>query len=127
MKVLKAVREGLDRIIDIPEKLNPFSGKRILPVEGEAHSWLTTPASKTLFKTTLQELDKIDTLNGETFKESMKSVGKISGIKGKDLWMPIRVALTGDIHGPELALIVEALGKERCVILIKEALMQNSE
>jgi glutamyl-tRNA synthetase len=35
------------------------------------------------------------------------------GVSGKKLFMPLRVALTGKIHGPELAQIAELLGKEK--------------
>jgi glutamyl/glutaminyl-tRNA synthetase len=31
---------------------------------------------------------------------------------GKDLWMPIHIALTGALHDPDLATIVELLGKQ---------------
>ena len=33
-------------------------------------------------------------------------------IKGKDLFMPLRIALTGEQHGPELAKIMELLGSD---------------
>jgi nondiscriminating glutamyl-tRNA synthetase len=35
------------------------------------------------------------------------------GVKGKALFMPIRVALTGEQHGPELALIAQLLGTDK--------------
>jgi len=34
------------------------------------------------------------------------------GVKGKALYMPLRIALTGEMHGPELANIFELLGSE---------------
>ena len=47
---------------------------------------------------------------------------KKDGIKGKLLWMPIRIALTGQMHGPELGYIVEYLGKEENIKRISNAL-----
>ena len=44
----------------------------------------------------------------------MKAVQTASGVKGKELWMPIRIALTGEEHGPDLAGAVEILGVETC-------------
>ena len=41
----------------------------------------------------------------------MKKVQKASGFKGKDLYMPVRALLTGQVHGPELSNILEILGK----------------
>jgi nondiscriminating glutamyl-tRNA synthetase len=37
-------------------------------------------------------------------------VGRDAGAKGKDLYMPIRAALTGNLHGPELPLVIDILG-----------------
>lgn len=37
------------------------------------------------------------------------------GVKGKALFQPLRVALTGELHGPEMAKIFELLGKEKIV------------
>ena len=39
-------------------------------------------------------------------------------IKGKDLFQPIRLALTGKEHGPELGLIAYVIGKEEVKIRI---------
>ncbi len=39
-------------------------------------------------------------------------VGRLTGQKGKSLFMPLRVALTGLMHGPEMSHVVEFLGKD---------------
>lgn len=41
----------------------------------------------------------------------MKTVSEETGVMGKDLWMPLRVALTGQIHGPDLPKVVDILEK----------------
>ena len=38
----------------------------------------------------------------ETFKKFAERMKSASGLKGKDLFMPLRIALTGSTHGPEL-------------------------
>jgi glutamyl/glutaminyl-tRNA synthetase len=60
--------------------------------------------------------DKVDKNN---FKLLTKKVQDEIKVKGKDLFMPIRVALTGKMHGPELPLIVDAFGKEECIKRIR--------
>lgn len=47
----------------------------------------------------------------EDFNAFSKSVGAGTGRKGRDLFMPLRAALTGETHGPEMARIWELLGK----------------
>lgn len=46
------------------------------------------------------------------FKAFSKVVGSATGCKGKSLFMPLRAALTGETHGPEMARIWDFLGKE---------------
>jgi len=56
-----------------------------------------------------------ESVNKDNFKNIMKKVQTNTGLKGKDLFMPVRVALTGKTHGPELPLIVDVFGKEECI------------
>lgn len=48
----------------------------------------------------------------DDFKAFSKHVGAETGCKGKALFMPLRAALTGELHGPEMARIWDLLGKE---------------
>ena len=62
--------------------------------------------------------DKINKLNSwepELIKELIKEVGVELGIKGKDLFMPIRIAVSGMAHGPELPDTIYLLGKEKII------------
>ncbi|MBN8553895.1 MAG: glutamate--tRNA ligase [Deltaproteobacteria bacterium] len=45
-----------------------------------------------------------------SLKESIQSVGKAIGLKGKDLFFPFRVAITGVEAGPELIPLAKILG-----------------
>ncbi len=65
-------------------------------------------------------LDQMDELIPERIAEMIKVVGKETGAKGKELFMPIRAALTGNIHGPELPKIIAVLDKEVCLERIKK-------
>jgi nondiscriminating glutamyl-tRNA synthetase len=42
----------------------------------------------------------------------MKNVKEKTGAKGKELFMPVRAALTGKNHGPELDKVFAILGKD---------------
>ena len=54
--------------------------------------------------------------------KTIKEVQKETGIKGKQLFMPIRVAVTGQMHGPELPNTIEVLGKEKVLSRLKNML-----
>jgi glutamyl-tRNA synthetase len=46
------------------------------------------------------------------FKSILDFIKENTTIKGKQLFQPLRVALTGQLHGPEMAPIVSIMGKE---------------
>jgi len=52
-------------------------------------------------------------LHGTDFRALAAEVGKRSEVKGKALFMPLRVALTGREEGPEMAKLLPLLGTER--------------
>jgi nondiscriminating glutamyl-tRNA synthetase len=43
----------------------------------------------------------------------MATIQTETGVKGKDLWMPVRVALTGSTAGPELPEVIQIMGKQK--------------
>jgi glutamyl-tRNA synthetase len=48
-----------------------------------------------------------------TWKALTDKVKTATGAKGRDLFMPLRLALTGLEHGPELAALLPLIGRER--------------
>lgn len=61
----------------------------------------------------LSEIDQLNDFKAEEIKAAMKAVQKATGHKGKKLFMPIRVAITGQTHGPDLPQAIELFGKEK--------------
>ncbi|AZL15011.1 glutamate--tRNA ligase [Rickettsiales endosymbiont of Stachyamoeba lipophora] len=53
--------------------------------------------------------------DNNTWKTLSKQLSAITGLKGKDLFLPIRKALTAKDHGPELNLLLPLIGKERAI------------
>lgn len=58
------------------------------------------------------ELGASEEWSAPAIKEIVKRVGATLGIGGKSLYMPLRAALTGTIHGPDLVRIMEIRGQE---------------
>ena len=48
-----------------------------------------------------------------TWKSWTDAVKDSTGVKGKALFMPLRLALTGQEHGPELASLLPLIGPEK--------------
>ena len=55
----------------------------------------------------------------------MDALKKELNVKGKDLFMPLRVALTGEMHGPELVKIFEILGAEKVEARLEKGLRET--
>ena len=64
----------------------------------------------------------MEKLTKDNLGDLMQNVQNETKIKGKKLWMPLRYAITLDSEGPDLNLIVELFGKERCLHLARSAL-----
>lgn len=59
-------------------------------------------------------------LNSESVKELINIIKEETGLKGKNLFMPIRILTTGQMHGPELSDTLEILGKENLLKNLKK-------
>lgn len=65
-------------------------------------------------------------VSAENIKPLIKSIQKETGIKGRKLFMPIRIAVSGQMHGPELGDVIEVLGKEKALDHIEQVCEQMS-
>jgi glutamyl-tRNA synthetase len=57
--------------------------------------------------------------NAETWSAWTNAVKTATGRKGKELFMPLRQALTASDHGPELKLLLPLIGRERALKRLK--------
>lgn len=72
----------------------------------------TAPAVIEQFKESLNALAVVDAANVQPI---FKAITKGLKVKGQKVYMPLRVAITGQMHGPDLARIIEVLGLDRVI------------
>lgn len=101
-----AVRPNLQKISEIKEWWQICHSPA--KAEGIDQSLLAT-AANTLPKT----------INESTWSDWTKIISQNSGKKGKDLYMPLRLALTGKTSGPELKTILPLLSREEILSRLK--------
>ena len=111
-KILNWLREGIDKLADIGERMKPFFWKWDEPLSREAAEMVKSENAKKVYQAMLALLRDTEEWNTEAFKTAIKQAGKNTGVKGKDLWMSVRAALTGQLHGPDLGVIAGRMGKE---------------
>jgi len=64
----------------------------------------------------------LESMEHDALVALFKRTGKALGVKGKPLYHPLRLALTGKNQGPELIGIMNLLGKEECIARISTCL-----
>lgn len=94
-------------------ELSELFFKDEISYDDEANKILAEEHVSEVLATLLTELDKLSEFTSEEIKKAVRSVQKATGQRGKKLFMPIRVAITGQTSGPELPLAIELLGKEK--------------
>jgi glutamyl-tRNA synthetase len=110
-KILELLHEKIDVLSELPEKSGPFRSPLVF--EDEALAVLETPEAREVLDALRTALEtSSEELTAEQFKSLVKQTGKQTGQKGKALFFPVRAALTGAVHGPDLAGIAELKGRE---------------
>jgi len=107
-------RVGMERLSDAVEKFRIFFQESPVPESGEAAAVMRQDASRAIYRSFLSQLDRTGKLNRDSFQEMMKNIQQETGLKGKALWAPLRIALTGHVHGPDLPGVAEILGPDKC-------------
>ncbi|WP_100400577.1 glutamate--tRNA ligase [Bacillus sp. FJAT-44742] len=71
-----------------------------------------------------EEIDALEGFEPADVKKAVKATQKATGQKGKKLFMPIRVAVTGQTHGPELPHAISLLGPDVVKARLRQAVNQ---
>lgn len=87
--------------------------KEKVEYEEEAKAVLSEEQVPDVLKAFSEEVEKLEEFKADQIKAAIKAVQKATGHKGKKLFMPIRAAVTGQTHGPDLPKTIELLGKEK--------------
>lgn len=86
--------------------------KKEIDYSEEAKAVLVEEQVPEVLKAFAEEISSLEEFSADEIKAATKAVQKATGQKGKKLFMPIRVATTGETHGPELPKAISLLGKE---------------
>jgi nondiscriminating glutamyl-tRNA synthetase len=119
-KLLEGVRGNVATLAELPGEIEVLTGGE-LRFEADAAEALAAPGAAELCAALAEESAALAEWRGEAFKSAIQAAGKRQGRKGRELFMPVRAALSGRTHGPELPLLAELLGKDRCIERLHDA------
>jgi nondiscriminating glutamyl-tRNA synthetase len=120
--IIIAIRDHLTKISDVTEHAEVFFKDKFTIKDKEAKDVLSDGRSKEVLKSFLKKLDAVGEISEDVFKDAIKEIGRETNLKGASLYHPIRVAITGQLNGPELKLIIPILDRESCINRVKRAL-----
>jgi nondiscriminating glutamyl-tRNA synthetase len=120
-KILAASRRGLVKLSDLQYHVSIFEGENP-HYAPDALSLLKEASSADLISSAIRLLEAVSVSSQGEAKSWLAAVARETGKRGKELFVPIRAALTGKIHGPELPGVIEILGKESCLTRLKHAI-----
>ena len=66
-----------------------------------------------------KEIENITDWNVDAINNAINNVKNTLGVKGKLLYMPIRIKASGFMHGPELADTIYLIGKDTVIARLK--------
>ena len=72
-------------------------------------------SSQSLFKFWVTELSENETWTPETLKALISKTNDELGIKGKNLFFPMRLAIYGECKGPDIPSIYNILGRDEII------------
>jgi nondiscriminating glutamyl-tRNA synthetase len=119
-KILSAIRVYLNKLDEIPDQLKIFTQKEVQLESENLKELLQADTSKTVFNALVKKFSGLDSLDPVTYKSVLSDVQNETGVKGKLLFKPLRIALTGSENGPELPLIAEIFGKDKVISLLNK-------
>ena len=121
-KVVWFVRDHLYYGAQTPENIKIFFEELPATTDEEMLDIMSRETSKMIIKSFAEKLSDLDTFNESSIKDVFSNLMKESGIKGKAAFEPVRIALTGEVHGPGLYTLIELFGKEKTIQRLKSSL-----
>jgi nondiscriminating glutamyl-tRNA synthetase len=124
MAALEAVWEEVDTLSQLPDRLRIFLDEGWI-MEPEAERLLAKEQNRKVVQGLEDELKTVEEVIPENYGQIISRLSKRVGLSGKNLYMPLRAALTGKTRGPELEKVFILLGKEKALQRAKTALQRT--
>ena len=120
--VCAAMREHVQYGAQIVDAAKVFFTDDYAPENEETAAVLKEETAPSVLKMFRDELAALDDVTPDTVQPLFKKIQKGLKVKGKFVYMPIRVAVTGVMHGPDLNVIVALMGRDKVLARLDETL-----
>ncbi len=120
-QISELLKENLVVLSQVEEYLGIFFDEKFFFEEG-AKTVLKDPKNRETLGSVLSFLEDSSDTRPDEQTSLLSQFEKKTGRKGKDLYAPLRAAVTGKTKGPELVKTLPLLGKDRIIRRLKMAL-----
>jgi nondiscriminating glutamyl-tRNA synthetase len=121
-EMVGSVREGLTMLSEIADAVRFYFGATIEVPEELRQTVLSTDNARKVLDKTLQNLAQLPWGDHKGCKAVIDAIGKELSVKGKELYWPLRAALSGKTQGPDLGSLISVLGEKRVRARLEAAL-----
>jgi glutamyl-tRNA synthetase len=120
LNAVLSLRAGARKYSDLAVKVASFLEDPGAP-DGELVEKMRSASGRRAIGLFSEAVSRMDSADRESTGRALAQVIESTGLKKRDVFVPIRAALTGRRSGPEIPIIVEVLGKRRTLELLKAA------
>ena len=120
LPVITAVKEKVRLLAEVPHAID-FLLSDDASSDPEAVEKAKANPNSALLPALAEHLSSLSDWSADAAKEAIATVATANGAKPGQLMFPVRVALSGRAHGPDLGDIFAILGKERVVARLRNA------
>lgn len=125
LKIIDLVKEKADTVLELIPYIEEFYIE-FLDIDKDVLDKMKDEKTINLLKYLIEKF-RICEFNIDRIKEIIKSAQKEIGLKGKALFMPIRIAVTSKEHGSDLVKTIKLLGREKTISRINKVLEKIHE
>ena len=119
--IVTLLRDRLSHMSEITKEAGVFFNTTYQLSNDEAIEFMKKEQLPLLLDLFEKKLSEVESIDEEFGKRVFKEIQTETGFKGKDLYMPLRTALMGEPHGPDMGLTLMVLGKKNVQERIKYA------
>lgn len=123
LEVIDILKGQLDYLAQFPEYYDIFRGQELNLGEKEKEL-LSEDENKILVRELRDSFKSLEDWSVEQVAGVIKKIGDKLGLKGKKLFMPTRIAVSGKRQGPELDKLIFLLGRNTVVSRLESVLEQ---
>lgn len=123
-QVIATARDGLHYLAEVPALVKVFFGETVELSEDddEAKDVLALESSPAVMRKFREKALEMEDWSGEEVRQILKELGKELNVKGKALFMTVRVAVSGQSQGRDLIAILTLLGPTVVAQRLEESL-----